>query len=359
MRLGCLTTNLPPATARLVSYWLFLCCIFILLIVFLGGITRLTQSGLSIVEWKPFSLLPPMSHQEWHDTFFHYQQFPEYRLKNFGMTLENFKSIFWLEYLHRLAGRSIGVIFLLPFLWFLLRQRIDHRLGWKLAGLFLLGSLQGIMGWLMVQSGLAEQPDVSQYLLTAHLGLALLIYGLLLWIALGVLQPRPSFKSVQMTPLAIRLWCVLGLLVLTLLSGGLVAGLDAGFTHNTFPLMNGQLPPADLFVMEPWYMNPFENVVMVQFQHRLLAITTMVSVLLLWRWGRRWGPVSRSTLFVMTMFIVTTIFQFIFGILTLLFVVPIPLAVAHQVGAFLSFTMGLVTAHLLWLQQPSMRSPHS
>lgn len=293
-----------------------------------------------------------MNHQEWQDTFFHYQQFPEYRLKTVGMTLENFKRIFWLEYLHRLAGRSIGVIFLVPFLWFLLRQRIDHKLGWKLASLFLLGSMQGIMGWLMVQSGLAEKPDVSQYLLTAHLGLALLIYGLLLWTALGVLQPRPSL---QMTPLAIRLWCVLGLLVLTLLSGGFVAGLDAGFTHNTFPLMNGHLAPADLFVMEPWYMNPFENVVMVQFQHRLLAITTLVAVLLLWRWGRRWGPVSRATLVSIAIFIGITILQFIFGVLTLVFVVPIPLAIAHQVGAFISFTMGLVTAHLLWRQQSRPR----
>ena len=347
MRLGFLTKNSPPTTSWYVSLWLFLCCFLLLIIVILGGITRLTQSGLSIVEWNPFSLLPPISHKEWEDIFYNYKKFPEYQLKTVGMTLDDFKSIFWLEYLHRLAGRGIGVLFFGPFLWFLLQQKIDHKLRWKLAGIFLLGSMQGVLGWLMVQSGLADQPDVSQYLLTAHLGLALLIYGLLLWTALGVLQPRRPFSSLQRMPLAISLWCVLGFLVLTLLSGGFVAGLDAGFTHNTFPLMNGQLIPADLFIMEPWYTNLFENVIMVQFQHRLLALTILVAVLLLWRWERRWSTVYRLTRLAMTLFTVMVVIQCVFGILTLLFVVPVSLAVAHQAGAFLSFTIGLVTAHFL------------
>ncbi|VBB69142.1 Heme A synthase, cytochrome oxidase biogenesis protein Cox15-CtaA [invertebrate metagenome] len=347
MRLGFLMTNPSPTPSRPVAWWLFLCCSLLLIIVVLGGITRLTQSGLSMVEWKPFAVFPPLGEAEWQAAFLHYQQFPEYKIRTIGMTLDDFKSIFWLEYLHRLAGRIIGVVFLVPFLWFLVRQKIDHRLGWKLAGLFLLGGVQGIVGWLMVKSGLTERPDVSQYRLTAHLGLALLIYGLLLWTALGVLQPR---RLIPMTSLVLHLWSVLGLLVLTLLSGGFVAGLDAGFSYNTFPLMNSQLVPEDLWIMEPWYTNPFENVVMVQFQHRLLAMTTLGAVLLLCRWGSLLPTPARAA---MMLFTAMAGIQVMLGILTLLLVVPIPLAVTHQVGAFVLFTMGLVTVHLLAVQPPS------
>ncbi len=337
------TTETP--VPRSVAWWLFVCCGFVLLMVTLGGVTRLTQSGLSMVEWQPLSLLPPSSEADWQDAFARYQQSPEYRLKNAGMSLDGFKEIFWLEYIHRLGGRMIGVVFLGPFLWFLVRRRIGGILGWKLAGLFLLGGAQGVMGWLMVKSGLADRPDVSQYRLTIHLGLALLIYGFLLWTALGLLHSQQRPVPAAMAWLARGLWGVLGLIVVTVLSGGFVAGLDAGLAYNTFPLMNGELVPDGLLVMEPWFVNLFENMTTVQFQHRLLAMIILGAVFLLWGRGRRILPLPVRT--AMTLCAVMAGIQVSLGILTLLWEVPIPLAAAHQVGAFMLFTLGLVTAHLL------------
>lgn len=330
---------------------MLVCCGLVLLMVILGGVTRLTQSGLSMVEWQPLSILPPLSEAQWQDTFAHYQQFPEFRLKNAHMTLEGFKSIFWLEYIHRLVGRVVGAVFLVPFLWFVATRRIDRRLGGKLAGLFLLGAMQGVMGWFMVKSGLIERPDVSPYRLTAHLGLALLIYGLMLWTALGILWERQTVaRAVRSFARAAK--GVLALLVVTILSGGFVAGLDAGMTYNTFPLMDGQWIPEGLMVMDPWYMNPFENIATVQFQHRWLAMTTMAAVWMVWGWSR-FLPAVGSVRTLMTLFAVMAGVQGGLGIATLVLVVPVPLAATHQAGAFILLTLGLVTIHQLHISHDS------
>src|SRR6266705_1763302 len=261
----------PPAGARAedraVAYWLLACCTLVLAMVVVGGITRLTHSGLSIVEWQPIvGTLPPLDEGAWQETFRKYQQTPEYRLVNPDMTLSGFKSIYWWEYIHRLLGRLIGAAFLLPFLWFALRGRIARVLAPPLIAIFALGALQGAMGWYMVQSGLVDDPRVSQYRLTAHLGIAFLIYAAMLWIALDLLFPRASPAPGRLRRLAFAL---VALIFVMVLSGGLVAGTRAGLAYNTFPLMNGRLVPPEIFSLEPWYLNFSSNIATVQLHPRL------------------------------------------------------------------------------------------
>jgi len=232
---------------RVIAAWLFAVCAMVFAMVVLGGVTRLTHSGLSMVQWRPVSgWLPPLGEAEWEQAFARYRHFPEYRELNPDLTLAGFKGIFWLEYVHRLWGRLIGLAFFVPFAVFLLRGWVDRRLAGKLFVLFLLGALQGLLGWYMVRSGLVERPDVSQYRLAAHLGTAFVIYGAMLWVALGLLHP-PSGPRPRPARGAWFAYVVVGLVMLTALSGGFVAGLDAGFAYNTFPLMDGELVPAGLF----------------------------------------------------------------------------------------------------------------
>src|SRR2546430_4498045 len=226
---------------RAVAAWLLVCCAFVFAIVVVGGITRLTHSGLSIVEWQPIvGALPPLDETAWQETFAKYKQTPEYRLVNPGMSLEGFKGIFWWEYIHRLLGRLIGAAFLLPLLWFALRGRIPRALAWKFAAIFGLGALQGALGWYMVQSGLVDNPRVSQFRLTAHLGIAFLIYAAMLWIALDLLLPRASRTEAAPRGLRRFAFALAALIFVMALSGGLVAGTRAGLAYNTFPLMNGR-----------------------------------------------------------------------------------------------------------------------
>ncbi|HWA43310.1 MAG TPA: COX15/CtaA family protein, partial [Hypericibacter adhaerens] len=235
---------------RAIGLWLLACCAMVFVMVVLGGVTRLTQSGLSIMEWAPLKgALPPMSEAEWQRLFALYQQIPEYQQVNAGMSLAAFKGIFWWEWVHRLWGRLIGVVFLLPFLWFLLRGRIRRGLAPRLVLLFALGGAQGALGWFMVASGFADRVDVSQYRLVAHLVLALAIYVALLWTALDLLRaaerwPVPS----RFRP---HLVLVLGLLCLTIVMGGFTAGLHGGLVYNSFPLMGGEIMPSDLWAMVP------------------------------------------------------------------------------------------------------------
>src|SRR6266571_4767742 len=218
---------------RAVAAWLLACCALVFSIVVVGGITRLTHSGLSIVEWQPIvGALPPLDEAGWQETFGKYKQSPEYRLVNPGMTLDGFKIIFWWEYVHRLLGRLTGAVFFLPLLWFALRGRIPRALGWKLAGILALGAAQGALGWYMVQSGLIDNPRVSQYRLTAHLG-----------IAFDLLFPRAGPVSGRLRRFAFALAALIFVMVL---SGGLVAGIRAGLAYNTFPLMNGRLVPPEI-----------------------------------------------------------------------------------------------------------------
>src|SRR5687768_6960674 len=247
---------------RAVAAWLLVCAALVFLIVVVGGVTRLTRSGLSIVEWQPLiGALPPLSEAHWQELFAKYRQTPEFRLVNFDMTLEGFKTIFWWEYAHRLLGRLIGLVFFLPLLYFLWKGKIDKPLAWKLFGIFLLGGLQGALGWFMVKSGLVDDPRVSHFRLTAHLGVALAIFAAQFWIALGLLFPRnqPVVKQAAALPLIIFLMA---------LTGGMVAGLRAGYAYNTFPLMNGHFVPPEILALEPWWQNFFYNMATVQFVHR-------------------------------------------------------------------------------------------
>ncbi len=318
---------------RAVAAWLFVCAAFTFAIVVIGGITRLTESGLSIVEWQPLvGALPPLSQADWEALFAKYRETPQYQKVFSAIGLEGFKSIFWWEYAHRLLGRVIGLVFLIPFLYFHLKKKLSKPLTWKLAGLFVLGGLQGAMGWYMVQSGLVDDPRVSHFRLTAHLGLALLIFSAEFWLALGLLNEKTEPRK----PLALL---VAGLIFLMALSGGLVAGLRAGHAYNTFPLMNGHLVPPEAFMLEPWWQNFFWNVATVQLVHRAFFWLLLVLVPLLW-WQAQRTEAKIAAHHLLGMFALQTTL----GIATLLLAVPVTLAAAHQAGAVLLLGAALWTA---------------
>lgn len=316
-----------------VAAWLFVCAAFTFAMVVVGGITRLTESGLSIVEWQPIlGALPPLSQADWEALFAKYRETPQFRKVFSEIGLEGFKSIFWWEYAHRLLGRAIGLVFLGPFLYFHFKNRLSRQLTWKLAGLFVLGALQGAMGWYMVKSGLVDDPRVSHFRLTAHLGLALLIFAAEVWLALELLDERPG----KLSPLAL---IVTALVFLMALSGGFVAGLRAGHAYNSFPLMNGHLVPPEAFMLEPWWRNFFWNVATVQFVHRAFFWLLLVLVPTLW-WRTRRTHSSLAAHHLLGMFLL----QAALGISTLLLSVPVALGAAHQAGAVLLLACALWTA---------------
>ena len=323
----------------------------------IGAITRLTESGLSIMEWAPVrGALPPLSQAEWERVFALYRQIPEFQEQGAGMTLAEFKTIFWWEYVHRLWGRLIGVVFLVPFLWFWLRRRLRRGLAPHLAAMFLLGALQGALGWFMVASGFAERTDVSQYRLVAHLGAAVAIYGYILWIAFGLLAPRPAPGPDARARTLRALLIVLAALVLaTMASGGFVAGLNAGLVYNTFPLMDGALIPDGYARMRPWAVNMFENEAAVQFNHRVLAVATAALALLAWLRSRRLSlsPGARDAC---SLVLAMAAAQFGLGIATLVLVVPVWLAALHQAGALALLTLALWAIHRL-RPAPSQEAP--
>lgn len=336
---------------RPVAIWLLVCCAMIFAMVVIGGITRLTWSGLSITEWQPVSgVIPPLSAADWQAEFAKYQATSQYKLLNTGMSLGDFKTIFLWEYVHRLWGRLIGFVYLLPFLYFLVRGRIPRRLAWPLAGIFGLGFAQGALGWWMVESGFANRIEVSQYRLTAHLALALVIYAATLWTALGLLTPTPALPLQRGRES--RSWlrryseAVLCLVGLTIVAGGFVAGLNAGLTYNTFPLMDGHYVPEGYAQLSPFIRNWFENIPAVQFDHRLLAETTVSAVVVLWLAGRH-AALPRAAHLALHALSAAALLQISLGISTLLLVVPVPLAAAHQTGALLLLTAAIVFRHTL------------
>ena len=340
------TANTTPETSNnprdvLVGSWLLVMCAMVLVMVVIGGVTRLTHSGLSMVDWRPITgWMPPLNPAEWKEAFALYRETPEFKKVNIGINMEGFKSIFWLEYIHRLWGRVIGVALLVPFFYFLFRGWLNRCLFSKIMFIFVLGVAQGLLGWFMVKSGLVERPDVSQYRLTGHLGLAVIIYGYMFWTALGLLRRqtqkiRPVSNGLRRLTAATLAW-----LFLTILAGGLVAGLDAGFTYNTFPLMDGRLVPDGLFRITPVYLNFFENVTTVQFEHRITAALSIVLMALLW-WQARKEIVSIRARLPFNVLGALMLLQFGVGIATLILVIPVPVAAAHQAGAFLLVTAGL------------------
>ena len=337
---------------RAVALWLLAVAAMVFVMVVIGGLTRLTHSGLSIVEWRPLTgWLPPLSEAEWRRIFEEYRRFPEYQQLNAGMSLDAFKGIFWLEFVHRLWGRLIGLAFAVPLAVFLARGWIDRRLIPKLLAMFVLGGLQGVLGWYMVKSGLVDRPDVSPYRLTAHLGAALLIYAYMLWVAFGLLAPHPSPAPRR---LALAAAGLTALVAVTAVSGGFVAGLDAGFAYNTFPLMDGQLIPDHLFGLTPVYLSFFEDVTTVQFTHRWLALTTAALIAAFWVAARHAGLAARARLATHVL-AAATAGQVTLGIATLLLVVPVPLAAAHQAGAVVLLTAALWVAFELRL--PLLKRP--
>lgn len=333
------TTGKPHAVAA----WLLLCCALLLAMIVVGGVTRLTHSGLSITEWQPIvGTWPPLTDADWRVAFEKYRATPEYLQINRGMSLEAFKHIFWWEYSHRLLGRAIGVAFLLPYLWFLLRRRVPPGYATPLFGIFLLGGLQGALGWYMVASGLVDDPRVSPLRLTAHLALAIAIFGAMLWVALSLLYPTRANR-----PGPRRLAFVLcGLVFLMIVAGGLVAGTRAGFAYNTFPVMNDHWVPPELFALEPWYANFTNNVATVQFDHRVLAWVLVALTPLLW-WRTRIESSNAGARLAADLLLAMLALQFALGVTTLLLAVPLPLAAAHQAGAVLLFAAALNLAHSL------------
>lgn len=338
----------PSSADRAVAAWLVVCCALVFAMVVVGGLTRLTESGLSIVEWQPISgVLPPLDEAHWRELFEKYQRTPQYQQVNRGMSLEEFKGIFWLEYFHRLLGRLVGLAFLLPYLYFLARRRLERGLAWKLAGVFALGAAQGVLGWLMVASGLVSEPRVSHFRLTAHLALAFAIYAAMLWIALDLALGRgaPEAQPVR-ARLAAPAWTVVGLTAFMVLTGGLVAGLRAGRAYNTFPLMDGHFVPPEVFLLEPWWKNFFFNMATVQLDHRLGAYALLAAAAWLWvRALRSDAPHGVRTL--VHALAAAVLAQGALGVATLLGGVPIALATLHQAGALVVLTVALALAHRL------------
>jgi heme a synthase len=331
---------------RAVAWWLLACAALVFAMVVVGGVTRLTHSGLSIVEWQPLvGTVPPLDDAQWQEAFAKYRQTPEYLQVNRGMTLEQFKGIFWWEYAHRLLGRLIGFVFFVPLVWFALRAHIPRALLPRLAAIFVLGGLQGALGWYMVQSGLVDDPRVSQYRLTAHLGLAAAIYAAILWTALDLLRPAAAERA---SPAGLRRFAaaLVAIVFVMMLSGGLVAGIRAGLAYNTFPLMDGHVLPPEAFALEPWIRNVFSNMALVQFDHRLIAWG--LAVLVPWFWLRsRRGASSPGARRACDVLLGVFAVQVALGISTLLLRVPVPLAAAHQAGAMAVLTAALVAAHAL------------
>ncbi|MBO0902418.1 COX15/CtaA family protein [Jiella sonneratiae] len=346
-------TTAAARNRRAVRLWLYAVALVVFALVLVGGATRLTESGLSITEWKPIhGVVPPLSAAEWQEEFELYKRIPQYEQMNRGMSLDGFKTIYWWEWSHRLLARGVGFVFALPLAFFWLTGRLEPFLKPRLLGLLCLGGLQGAVGWWMVASGLSERTEVSQYRLATHLTIACVIFAATLWVARG-LTPRDA--AARPAPAASRRLSV-AIVVMALCQiylGGLVAGLRAGLIYNTWPLIDGAIVPSGLFSMEPLWRNFFENVLTVQFMHRcgayLLLGATLVHALALWRMV----PATRHAGGAGLLFLVV-LAQAAIGITTLLMVVPLDLALMHQAGGLIVLAATVVHARSLWGSYPAV-----
>jgi cytochrome c oxidase assembly protein subunit 15 len=336
---------------RHIAIWLLLVCTLIFCMVVLGGVTRLTHSGLSMVDWQPIhGILPPLNEAEWLQEFEQYKQSPEFLKINKakGMGVEEFKSIFWFEYGHRVLGRIIGLAFLLPFLFFLVKGKIRRKMVPRYIVMFILGGLQGLLGWYMVKSGLVDKPSVSQYRLTAHLVAAIAIYVFIFWHVLSLWNSnRIPVADSRARGLKQHGLISSALIILMIISGGFVAGTKAGFTFNDFPFMHGSLLPPGGMALEPWWLNFFENVATIQFSHRVLAVIVFLTVLAYVIKGWKSIAIDNSTKNLFTLLLVMLLIQLALGITTLIYVVPVALGAAHQAGALLLLTIAVMTNHRL------------
>jgi len=338
--------GLDSSHNRQIAIWLLLVCAAIFIMLVIGGATRLTHSGLSMMTWDPLmGWIPPLTEASWLTSFEHYKKIPEFYELNPNMDIEGYKGIFMLEYIHRVWGRLIGIFFLLPFLYFLFAGKIRQSLRLPMMIMFVLGGLQGVLGWYMVSSGF-DSPYVSHYRLTAHLMAAFVIFAYILWVALGLLYARAD--TMQADPNSVRRLSIgiVALIVITVTSGGLVAGLKAGFAYNTFPLMDGRFVPEGFGMLSPFYLNFFDNIAAVQFDHRWLAIATLIFVALLWWHGRGSDLPARARLG-LNLLLGMAVIQVGLGIFTLLLAVPVWLGVTHQGGSMVLFAIALFTLHAL------------
>ena len=335
--------------------WLALAGLAVYSMVIIGGITRLTGSGLSMVDWRPLlGAIPPLSPEHWQQTFDAYRQYPEYRQINPGMTLAEFKFIFFWEYIHRLMGRVIALVYALPLIWFWVRGYLTGSLKLMLSLIFLLGALQGLLGWYMVQSGLIDTPEVSHYRLAAHLGLALLVLACIVWLLLGVLDARNRLTIGSWRPGRFVSLALLVLLAVQLLFGAFTAGLNAGLGYNTFPRMNDRWVAEAVFGMKPWWINLLDSRATIQFVHRCLGVLLLLAVIVWWlaemkRQGFRGLMLLHSLLTV-------TFLQVLLGIFALLFLVPVTLASIHQAVACL-LLINLLLINYLAFRQTGRANP--
>lgn len=352
-----------PQARKWVGAWLFGSAAWVFSMVVLGGVTRLTRSGLSMTDWKFTGEFPPLSDEAWAKEFEKYKQSPEYKRVNKGMNLEDFKFTYWMEYAHRMWGRGLGIMFALPFSYFLRKGYITLRLGVQLSGLFALGAGQGFIGWWMVKSGLEEppseysQPRVSPYRLAAHLTSAFAIYCGLFWTALSVVMPEPPAESLawvrgaaKVKKLALPVSFIVGI---TAISGAFVAGNDAGRAFNTFPKMGDTWIPDGIFEMKPLIRNFFENTATVQLDHRLLATTTLLAIGTMW-WFTRKLDIHPAVKALIGSTVGMTAVQVTLGVSTLLSYVPVSLGSAHQAGALTLLTLMLLLNHTLRRPSPSL-----
>jgi len=336
-----------PARRRQIGIWLAIWAGLLLLLVVIGGVTRLTEAGLSITEWQPVSgVLPPLSHEAWESEFTKYRSIPEFQLLHSWMTLGDFQRIYLTEYIHRLWARLLGIAFAGPLIGFVLRRGLGRALTWRLLILLVLMGLQGAMGWYMVKSGLVGRTSVSQYRLAAHLALALVIFGVALWTAADLLRVPagsgdPRLRGYRRAAIGLSV-----LVFVNAIAGAFVAGLRAGKIYNTFPLMGDRVVPAGYGQLAPWYANLFENPAAVQFNHRLLGIAIVLAALLVW-WAGRTRPISLGARRCSQGLAWMALLQVALGISTLLLVVPIGLAALHQAGAVVVFALALLLVHAL------------
>ena len=327
-----------------VIYWLLTGCILIFIMVVVGGITRLTHSGLSISNYKLISgVIPPMNDIEWQEAFDLYKQYPEYQKLNNHFNLQDFKDIYFWEWFHRVIGRFIGLVFLLPFLYFLLTKQLSKSTIKKSIILLGLGAFQGFMGWYMVKSGLVDNPDVSHYRLAAHLTTAFVTFAYTFWVALDLIYPVNKDINKEFRDF-IRFALVV--LLIQIIYGAFVAGLDAGFIHNHWPMMSeGKFMHETVFIeQQPWYKNFFEGKSGVQFAHRILAYIVVFFVIAIWQKSKKMTLTSLQLNGILSLLIVVGI-QFLLGVFTILYQVPVWLGVAHQVGAFILLSSMIFTLH--------------
>ncbi|CAN5884577.1 COX15/CtaA family protein [soil metagenome] len=339
--------QIPEAKRRHLRIWLWSIAGMTLSVLIVGGITRLTQSGLSIVDWQPLmGVIPPVNEAQWLERFELYRQYPEYQRLRQGMSLEEFKFIFFWEYVHRLLARLIGVVFLVPFVVFWLRGYFNRPLALRSIALFALGGAQGLLGWIMVQSGLVDQPSVSHYRLAAHLSLAFIIFGVAVWLArdLDLRAHRPAVGDAARRLMKRGLAVVGVLLSLQIVWGAFVAGLKAGFFYNTFPLMGGRITPPEMLALQPVLRNLVANPAAVQWLHRFIGTVLIAAVMVLFIRVRRAAADPASQRLNVAL-LATMVTQYLLGVLTLLLVVPVSLGVIHQAAAMLLFGVWLVWVH--------------